>query len=100
MLYTQKSCFSNNFKRAFSEYKGVLHREGYDYEELSDEIMVAPLSEPFFTMKMNMLSRPDGFMLNGKMGVNFFSTSELLHPIMKIRLRVIRFRPGYRQPQR
>ena len=40
-----------------------------------------------------MLSRPDGFMLYGLLGVDFFSTSELLHPIMEIRLRLIRARP-------
>ena len=41
---------------------------------------------------MKLLSRPDGFMLYGKMGVDF-STSELLHPNIKIRLRLIRARP-------
>ena len=57
--------------------------------------MEAPLSEPFFTKRMNMLSRPDGFMLYGKKGVDFFSTSELLYPNMKIRLRLIRARPNF-----
>ena len=57
--------------------------------------MEAPLSEPFFTRKMRMLSRPDGFMLYGKLGVDFFSTSELLYPNMKIRLRLIRARPNF-----
>ena len=47
-LYAHKSYISNNFKGAISEYKGVLHCEGYDYEEFPDEIMEAPLSEPFF----------------------------------------------------
>ena len=42
-----------------------------------------------------MLSRRDGFMLYGKMGVDFFSTSELLYPNMKIRLRLIRARPNF-----
>ena len=89
-LYAHKSYTSNNFKGANSEYKGVLHYKGYHYEELSDEIMEAPLSEPFFTRRMKMLSRPDGFMLYGKLGVDFFSTSELLYPNMKVRLRLIR----------
>ena len=40
-----------------------------------------------------MLSRPDGSMLCGKLGVDFFSTSDLLDPIMKTRLRLIRARP-------
>ena len=42
-----------------------------------------------------MLSRPDGIMLYGKLGVDFFSTSELLYPNMKIRLRLIRARLNY-----
>ena len=57
--------------------------------------MDAPLSEPFFTRRMKMLNRPDGFMLYGKLGVDFFSTPELLHPKMKTRLRLIRARPNF-----
>ena len=34
-------------------------------------------------------------MLYGKMGIDFFSTSELLYPNMKIRLRLIRARPNF-----
>ena len=90
-----KLYISNIFKGAISEYKGVLHCEGYDYEEFPDEIMEALLSEPFFTKRMKMLSRPDGFMLYGKLGVGFFSTSELLYPNMKVRLRLIRARPNF-----
>ena len=40
-----------------------------------------------------MLSRFDSFMLYGKLGVDFFSTSEFLYPDMKISLRLIRARP-------
>ena len=94
-LYAHKSYISNNFEGAISEYKGVLHCEGYDYEEFLDEIMEAPLSEPFFTRRMKMLSRPDGFMLYGKLGLTFFSTFELLYPNMKVRLRLIRARPNF-----
>ena len=93
-MYTNKSYFSNNFKGAISEYKGVMHCEGYDFEEFPDEIKEAPLSETFSTRRMKMLSRPDGFMLYGKLGVDFFSTSELLYPNMKIRLRLIRAKPN------
>ena len=75
-LYEHKSYISNNFKGAIFEYKGVLHCEVYDYGESPDEIMEAPLSEPFFTRRMKMLSRPDGFMLYGKLVVYFFSTSD------------------------
>ena len=71
-MYAHKSYISNNFMGAMSEYKGVLHCEGNDYEEFPDEIMEAPLSEPFFTRRMKMLSRPDGFLLYGKLGVDFF----------------------------
>ena len=94
-LYAHKPYISNKFKRTFSEYNGVLHCEGYDYEELPDEIMEAPLPEPFFTRRIKMLSRPDGFMLYGKSGVDFFSTSELLYPNTKNRLKLIRVRPNF-----
>ena len=94
-FYAHESYISNNVKGVISEYKEVLHCEGYDYEEITDEIMEAPLYEPVFTRRMKMLSRPDGFMLYGKLGVNFFSTSELLYPNMKVRLRLIRARPNF-----
>ena len=42
-----------------------------------------------------MFTRYDGFMLYGKMGVNFFSTSETLYPKMKVRLRLITARPTF-----
>ena len=44
---------------------------------------------------MKLLSRPDGFMLYGKVGIDFFSTSELLYPNMEIRLRINRARPNF-----
>ena len=53
-LYAHKSYISNIFKGATSEYKGVLHCEGYDYEEVPDELTEAPLSEPFFTRRMKI----------------------------------------------
>ena len=46
-LYAHKLYFSNNFKGAISDHEGVLHCEGYNYEEFPDEIMEAPFSEPF-----------------------------------------------------
>ena len=94
-LYAHKSYISNNFKGAISEYKGILYCEGYDYEEVPDEMMEAPWSELFCTKRMKMLSRPVGFLLYGNWGVDFFSTSELLYPKMKIRLRLIRARPNF-----
>ena len=63
-LYAHKSYISNNFKAAISEYKGVLHCEGYDYEQDPEDI-ANPLPDPFFTRRMKLLSRPDGFMLYG-----------------------------------
>ena len=44
---------------------------------------------------MKLLSRPDGFMLYGNLGIDFFSTSELLYPNMKSRLKLIRARPNF-----
>ena len=57
--------------------------------------MEGPLSEPFFTRRIKMLGRPDGFMLYGNLGVDFFPTSDLLCPIMKIRLGLISARPDF-----
>ena len=94
-FHAHKSYISNNFKGAITEYKRVLHCDGYDYEEFPDEIMEAPLSGPFFTRRRKMLGRSDGFMLYGKLGVDFFSTSELLYPNMNFRLRVIRTIPKF-----
>ena len=94
-LYAHKSYISNNFKRAISEYKGVVHCEVYEYEESTDEIMEDLFSEPFFTKRMKLLSRTDGFMLNGNLGVDFFSTSDLLYSNMITRLRLIRARPHF-----
>ena len=72
-FYAHKSYISNILKGAMSKYKGGLHCEGYDYEEFPDEIVEAPLSEPFFKRRMKILCRPDGFMLYSKLGVDFFS---------------------------
>ena len=92
--YAHKSYILKNFKAAISEYKGVLQCEGYDYEKDPEDIS-NPLPDPFFTRRTKLLSRTDGFMLYGKVGIDFFSTSELLYPNMKIRLRLIRARPNF-----
>ena len=93
-LYAHKSYISNNFKAVISEYKGVLHCEGFDYEQdLEDN--TNPLADPLLTRRMKLLSILDSFMLYGKLGINFFSSSELLYPNMKIRLRLIRARPNF-----
>ena len=70
-----------------------MHCEGYDYEQDPEDIS-NPLPDPFFTRRMKLLSRPDSFMLYGKLGIDFFSSSELLYPNMKNRLRLIRARPN------
>ena len=41
--------------------------------------------------------RPDGFMLYGKLGVNFFSTTDMVYLNTKVRLQLIRARPSYYQ---
>ena len=93
-LYAHRSYILNNSKGSIAEYKGVLHCEGYDYEQDPEDIS-NPLPDPFYTRRKKLLSRPDGFMLYGKMGIDFFSTSELLYPNMKIRLRLFRARPNF-----
>ena len=65
-----------------------------DYDQDPEDIS-NPLPEPFFTRRMKLLSRPDGFILYGKVEIDFFSTSELLYPNMKIRLRLIRATPNF-----
>ena len=71
-----------------------MHCEGYDYEQDPEDIS-NPLHDPFFTRRMKLLSRPDGFMLYSKLGIDFFSTSELLYPNMKFKQRLIRARPDF-----
>ena len=93
-LYAHKSYISNNFKGAITEYKGVLLCEGHDSEQDAEDI-TDPLHDPFSTGRMKLLSRADGFMSYGKLGNDFFSTSELLYPNMKVNLRAIRARPNF-----
>ena len=69
--------------------RGFCSAGGMIMENFVYEIMESLLSEPFFTKRMKTLSGPDGFMLYDKLGVDIFSTSELLYPSMKIRLRLI-----------
>ena len=71
-----------------------MHCEGYDYEQDPEDIS-NPLPDPFLTRRMELLSRPDGFLLYGKLWIDFLSTSELLYPNMKIRLRLNRTRPNF-----
>ena len=93
-ISAQKSYISNNFKGAITEHKGVSHCEGYDYEQ-DPEDFANPLPDPFFTKRVKLLNRPEGFMLYGKLGIDFLSTSELFYPNMKIRLRLVTARPNF-----
>ena len=90
-LYAHKSYILNNFKAAILEYKGVLPCEGYEYEQDLEDIK-NPLPDPFFTRRMELLRKPDGFLLYSKVGIDFFSTSELFYPNLKVRLRIFRDR--------
>ena len=90
-LYAHKSHISNNFKSKLSAYKGVLHCEGYDYKQDPENLV----ESPFFTRRMKLYSRPDGFMLYGKLGINILTTSELQYPNMKLGIRLIRARPNF-----
>ena len=71
-----------------------MHCEGYVFEQDPEDIS-NPLPDTFFTKRMKLLSRPDGFMLYVKLGIDFFSTSELFYPNMKVRLRLLRARPNF-----
>ena len=93
-LYEHMFYLSNNFKPAISEYRGVFPCEWYDYEDFPDDPMEAPLSELLFTKIMKMLTRHNGFLSYGRLGDDFFSTSDFSNPEMKIRLRLIRLRPN------
>ena len=90
-LYAHKSHISKKFKSTLSDYKGILHCEGYDYEENPENLVEGPV----FTRRMKLCSGPDGFMLYGKLGIDFLTTSELPYPNMKVRLRLIRERPNF-----
>ena len=71
-----------------------MHCKGHQYEQDPEDIST-PCLILFFTRRMKLLSRPDGFILYGKLGIDLFSTSELLYPNMNIRLRLIRARPNF-----
>ena len=83
---TQMECMRTNLtfpttsRRPSLNTREARAARGFDYEEFPVKIMEAFLSEPFFTRRMKMLSRADGFMLYGKLLVVFFPTSQLLYP--------------------
>ena len=69
-LYAQKSHISNNINSTLTDYKGVLHYEGYDYEEDPENIFEGPI----FKIRMKLYSRFDGFMLYGELRIEFVIT--------------------------
>ena len=81
----------NNFESTLTEYNGVSHCEGFDYEEDLENL----LEGPFFTRRVKLYSRPDRFMLYGKLGIDFLTSSELLYPNMKGRVRLNRVQPNF-----
>ena len=94
-LYAHKSYISNNFKGAIPEYKGVLHCEGYDFEANPEDAMDNPLEDPLFSRRMKMLSIPDGILLYGILGLEFFTTSELLYPNIKLEFDSLELDPSF-----
>ena len=58
-LYAHKSYLSSNRRRVFSEFNGVLQREGYDFGEIIDKYTGAPSSK-HFKRRMKMLNGPNG----------------------------------------
>ena len=79
-FYADKYHISNNLERTFTDYKGVLICGVYDYEEDYEN----PHEGAFFTRSMKLYSRPDGFMLYGKLGIDFLTTSESLYRNIKL----------------
>ena len=90
-LYAHKSHIFNNFKSTLSDYKGVLHCEGYEYKEDPENL----LKGPFFTRRIKSYSRPDVFIMYGKLGIDFLTTSEILYSNKKVPIRLIRARPNF-----
>ena len=77
VLYAHKSYISDKFKGAITEYNEFLQCEGSENEQDPEDI-TNPLPDPVFAKRVKLLSKPDCFVLFGKMGIDFSSTSELL----------------------
>ena len=78
-LYTHKSQISNHFKSTLTDYKRVLLCERYVYQEDPENLLVGL----FFSRRMKLYSRPDGFILYCKLDIDFLTPSELLCPNIK-----------------
>ena len=92
-LYAHKSYIFNNFSEPSLNTRDFCTARATTMKNFLMKLWKRLCLNLFSTRRMKMLSRPDGFMLYGKLGVDFFSTSELLYPNMNIRLRLIRARP-------
>ena len=63
----------------------------YVYEEDPENL----LEGHFFTGRMKLYSTPDGFLLYGVLGIDFFTTWELVYQNLNVRIRLIRARPKF-----
>ena len=82
--------FPTTLRVAISEHKVFLYYEVYDFEANPDDIQDSPVTDPIFSKRLKILLRSDGLTLYEKMGVDFFTTFELLYPNTKVRKRLIR----------
>ena len=90
-IYAHKSHILNKFQIKLTDYKGVLLCEGYNHEEYPENL----LEGPFFIRRLKLYSRLDCFMLYGKLGIVFPTTSKLLYPNLKEEIRLIRARTKF-----
>ena len=68
-----------------------MHCEGYDYEEDPENLPEGPV----FSRRKKLYSRPNGFIMYGKLSPDFLITSELVYPDMNVRIRLIRAGPNF-----
>ena len=73
--YAHEPYFSHVSKGAFFHSKAALHCELHNWEKARDEIIETNLFEFFYTRRMTVLSRVDGFMLYGKRAAHIFHFS-------------------------
>ena len=66
-----KSYLSNYFKGPSLNTNEFCTARGTTMKNILMNLLEPPLSEPFFTTRIKMLSRPDGFKLYGELGLIF-----------------------------
>ena len=94
-MYAQKSFTFNNFKGPSSNTREISTASGTITKRFLMKSWERLCLNIFLTRRMKKLSRPNAFMLYGKLGVDFFSTLEILYPRMKNRLQLIRARSNF-----